>query len=99
MNVWVLAARQGPPVEVDAWTPVPVPYLFLFSWAMGWTRTLCRMDQGEGTKPHGPHPAGSKKEGTCGLLLLCRGLTSRGGMRSEDFVTQRKGHLLHTCTQ
>lgn len=84
------------------WRPGPQSRCYILSFSPGlWDGQGLSVERTMGREHYrnqatSSHPAGSEKEGTCGLLLLSRGL--KGGMRSEDSVTQGKGHLLHSCT-
>lgn len=42
VNMWVLLARQGPPMEVEPWTPQS-PHIFPFSPGLWDRQGLCRM--------------------------------------------------------
>lgn len=80
MNMWVLLARQRPPMGVKPWTP-PDTHVFPFSpglWDRQGLSAECRAGNTLGIKPNHLHPAGCKKEVICGLVLLNGDLTPSG---------------------
>lgn len=67
MNMWVLLARQGPPIEVELWTNPPIPpprpspsptsFPFLLGYGMDEDSPECRAGNTVGI-----HPAGCEED-------------------------------------
>lgn len=74
MNMWVLLARQGPPMEVELQTsnppnPSATSFPFLLGYGVDKDSAECRAGGTIGIEPHHLHPASCEKVGICGLVL------------------------------